>query len=116
MMTFGARLRELRKRKGINQRDLADLVGVDFTYLSKLENERLPAPSAPVIAALAEALDTDADELAVLAGRIPADLVEVLRQNPGAIKMFRSLAGDIRTPEDWQRHLGSARHVPDEER
>lgn len=108
MVTFGVRLRELRTRKGLNQRDLAELVGVDFTYLSKLENERLPAPSATVIAALATALDTDADELAVLAGKIPADLVEVLRQNPGAIKMFRSLAGDIRSPEDWERHLRAA--------
>lgn len=114
-MTFGARLRELRKGKGISQRDLADSVGVDFTYLSKLENERLPAPSATVIAALAEALDADADELAVLAGKIPADLVDVLRQNPGAIKMFRSLAGDIRTPEDWQRQLRTGRPAPADE-
>lgn len=109
MLTFGARLRELRKAKGISQRDLAERVGVDFTYLSKLENERLPAPSAEVIAALAGALDTDADDLAVLAGKIPADLVDVLRQNPAAIKMFRSLAGDIRTPDDWQRQLRAER-------
>jgi len=108
VLTFGARLLELRKAKGISQRDLAERVGVDFTYLSKMENERLPAPSAEVIAALAAALDADADDLAVLAGKIPADLVDVLRQNPAAIKMFRSLAGDIRTPDDWHRHLGTA--------
>lgn len=103
--TFGRRLRELRRAKDLSLRLLADLVGVDFTYLSKLENDRIPPPSAKTIAALAEHLDGDADELAVLAEKIPADLVDVFRSNPAAIKLFRSIAGDIKEPGDWQRAL-----------
>jgi len=37
-MKFGERLRELRKEQKISQRELATRVGVDFTYLSKIEN------------------------------------------------------------------------------
>jgi len=35
---FGQRLRELRREKRWTLRALADAVGVDFTYLSKIEN------------------------------------------------------------------------------
>lgn len=34
---FGERLRELRKARWLSLRDVAAFVGVDFTYLSKLE-------------------------------------------------------------------------------
>ena len=108
-LTFGQRLREIRRAKNISQRELADRVGVDFTYLSKIENDRMPAPSGKTIAALARELDVDPDELSVLAGKIPADLVDVLRQNTDAIKMFRSLAGDIKSKDDWRRLLQERR-------
>jgi len=39
MATFGQRLRDLRKGKGLSQRALGDMVGINFTYLSKIENE-----------------------------------------------------------------------------
>lgn len=112
--TFGQRFRQLRKAKGLSQRELADLVGVDFTYLSKIENDRIAPPSAKTIAALARVLDTDADELAVLAGKIPVDLVDVLRLNPGAIKHFRSLVGDIQSDTDWQRKFRGESTEPTE--
>ena len=34
---FGERLRELRKERGLTQRALAQTIGLDFTYLSKIE-------------------------------------------------------------------------------
>ena len=40
-MRFGERIRELRKAKNLSQRALSDLVGVSFTYISKVENEKL---------------------------------------------------------------------------
>jgi len=39
--TFGERLRELRRAKGLSQRALADLVKVNFTYLSRCETGTL---------------------------------------------------------------------------
>ncbi len=64
-MRFGERVRELRKAKGWSLRDLASKVKVGFTYLSRVENEKLEYgdyPSDPLICKLAKALDADADE------------------------------------------------------
>lgn len=68
-MKFGTRLRELRKGKNLGQRALAGLVGVSFTYVSKIENEHLDFgdyPSEELILKLAGALEADADELLIL--------------------------------------------------
>lgn len=105
MPSFGERLRELRRAKNITQRELASRIDVDYTYLSKIENDRMPAPSAKAIVALAHELDADADELSILAGKIPGDLVDMLTSDPGAVKMFRSLAGNPKLRQDWERIL-----------
>lgn len=71
---FGKRIRELRQAKNLGQRALAGMVGVSFTYLSRIENENLdfgPYPSEDLICRLAEALDADRDELLVLAKKVP---------------------------------------------
>jgi len=86
---FGARLRELRKQAGLSQRELADKVGINFTYLSKIESGVMPPPSQRVILRLAEVLSTDKDELMVLAGRIPADIAQLLK-NRRAWQLLRS--------------------------
>jgi len=44
--SFGQLLKHIRREKGVSQRDLADQVGVDFSYISKIENDRMPPPSA----------------------------------------------------------------------
>jgi HTH-type transcriptional regulator, competence development regulator len=71
---FGMRVRELRRAKNLGQRALAKMVGVSFTYLSRIENENLdfgPYPSEDLICRLADALDADQDELLVLAKKVP---------------------------------------------
>jgi transcriptional regulator with XRE-family HTH domain len=64
---FGARLRALRRSAGVAQRDLAQRVGVHFTYLSKIESGAMPPPASATIARLAAALGADADELCAVA-------------------------------------------------
>ncbi len=86
---FGAKLKELRIQAGLTQRELAEKVNVDFTYLSKIENGVLPPPSEKVVLQLAEALSTDKDELMTLAGKIPADIAEILK-NREALQLLRS--------------------------
>lgn len=76
---FGPRLRELRKQAGLSQRELAEKIGVSFTYLSKIESGVMPPPSEKVLGKLAEALNIDEDELLTLAGKIPADILQILR-------------------------------------
>ncbi|MCP2163999.1 helix-turn-helix domain-containing protein [Goodfellowiella coeruleoviolacea] len=58
---FGARLRAIRQRRGLTQRQLA-CPGISTSYVSRLESgNRVPSPS--VVAQLAEALGVTAAEL-----------------------------------------------------
>ena len=76
---FGAGLRDRREQAGLSQRELADKVKVNHTYISKIENRVLPPPSEKVILRLAEVLNADKDELMILAGKIPSDIAEMLK-------------------------------------
>ena len=113
--TFGHRIRGRRLDLGFTQREVAERVakrlkdnnrrGFDVTYLSKIENGRLPPPSAPAILALAEELADDADELLALAGKAPADVGEALQRSRGARTFFRSATDMSLSEEDWKRLL-----------
>ncbi len=81
--TFGRLIRQARKDKAYSQRELAAMLSVDFTYLSKLENDRADyAPKEDVIRALARNLDINEEELIFLAGRLPQQYEALLKQNP----------------------------------
>jgi len=86
---FGARLRQLRIQAGMTQRELADRVNIDFSYLSKIESGAVPPPSQKVISQLAEALNVDKDELIISAGKVPSDIVQIL-QNRETLQRLRS--------------------------
>jgi transcriptional regulator with XRE-family HTH domain len=93
-MTFGERLRELRKAKNLSQRALAEKVDINFTYLSKVESEKLDFaqyPSEELIRKLAKALDADVDELLLLAKKIPPDIRERVIERPDAFRKIASL-------------------------
>jgi transcriptional regulator with XRE-family HTH domain len=111
-MTFGQRLRELRKAKNLTQRELADKVAArlrkegrsfDFTYLSKIENDKTPPPSVALITELAEVLEADANELITLAGKAPPNLGKTLKESESARTFFRSAFDADLTEEDWKK-------------
>ena len=79
--SFGQVIKDARKNKGLSQRKLASLMGIDLTYLSKLENNRADyPPKEGLISLLAKNLDLNEEELIFLAGRIPQRYEEVLKQ------------------------------------
>jgi HTH-type transcriptional regulator, competence development regulator len=91
-MTFGQTIRELRKKQDLTQRELASKVGINFTYLSKIENDKLQEiqfPSEETIVGLAKALDADVDELLLLAQKVPDSIKERIIQRPD---VFRKIA------------------------
>lgn len=110
-MELPERLRTLRLEARLSQRDLAERINVDFTYLSKIENGRVEPPSESVLKNLARELagelkmnETElSDELITLARKIPSDLAETLLRNPGAVQFLRSLGEDVKSAEEWQR-------------
>jgi transcriptional regulator with XRE-family HTH domain len=120
--SFGQTIRDLRKamKPPLTQRELAERVatrlhedgrGFDFTYLSKIENDRLPPPSAAAIIALAEELDADQDELLALAGKAPADLGKTMKKSEGARTFFRSAVNENLSEDEWNRLLESLKRL-----
>ena len=101
---FGARLRDLRRRKGLTLRSLAEAAGVDFTYLSKIETGR-PGyfPGAGTIRELAEALDVDAIELLKLADKLPPELHSIA--GSAKARRFFQRAQEVASPKDWDALL-----------
>ena len=102
--SFGERLRELRLERCINQRDLAARVGIDFTYLSKIENNRMAPPATKTILKIARALDVHSDELLLLADKVPGDIQPVITRSPGLPAFLRSIS-DL--SEDELRELST---------
>lgn len=79
---FGNLIRQARKEQKYSQRELAKLLKIDFTYLSKLENNRADyAPKEDVIRGLAKHLKLNEEELIFLAGRIPQQEEDLLKQH-----------------------------------
>jgi len=94
MMTFGDRIRELRRRKDLTLRSLATKVRVDFTYISKIENGKLDFgdyPSEGLIRRLAKALDADLDELLLLAEIVPDRIRKRVLARPDAFLKLAEL-------------------------
>jgi transcriptional regulator with XRE-family HTH domain len=78
--TFGKLIRQARREQEYSQRELAKLVGVNFTYLSKLENDHADyPPSKEVIRSLALHLNLQESELIRLAGRINPEDTEIFQ-------------------------------------
>lgn len=93
-MTFGERIRQLRKERKLTQQELADKVGINFTYLSKIENDKLESaefPSEETIKKLAKALSANADELLLMAKKVPDSIKKRVIQRPDAFRKFASL-------------------------
>jgi transcriptional regulator with XRE-family HTH domain len=112
-MKFGQRLRALRKERGLSQRALAKKLGVNFTYLSKIENERLDfgeVPSEDLICRIAAALEVDGDELLILAKKIPEQIRQRVFERP---EVFRALARcDDKTLDKVLAQISPASSVP----
>jgi PAS domain S-box-containing protein len=109
-MTFGQRIRELRRTKGLTQRDLAKKAGISYAYVSKLETGTMSPPRHRVIQTLARILgatDRETDELFGLAGKIPQELLG--KVDAETIKTLRSLGN---APEAGRRISARSRKRP----
>jgi transcriptional regulator with XRE-family HTH domain len=98
MNVFGTYIRELREQRrqadpGFSVRQLAGRIGVEPSYLSKVERGETPPPSEAKIRALAAELGEDADVLLAMAGKVSDDLLEVIRQRP---QLFASLLRELK--------------------
>ena len=101
---FGEKLRELRLEKGMTLRTLAEAAGVDFTYLSKIENDRLEySPGVETIRDLARALEVDPMGFLQLANKLPPELVKLVGNDKA--RRFFQRAQEVASPKDWDALL-----------
>lgn len=92
---FSDRLRQLRKAHNFSQRDLGRHLGVDHTYISKLENGANDYPPKEyLLEQMANLFGVDAEELTFAAGRIPDRYSGLLSEL--AVKYGRSLPVALR--------------------
>jgi HTH-type transcriptional regulator, competence development regulator len=102
MMTLGQRIKELRRQRRLTQRQLAEKVGVDYTYLSKIENDRLEhTPSIKTLQDLARALEVDELELMELADKVPP-MLQAIARDKNALRFFRRATQTIHSSEGWR--------------
>lgn len=100
--TFGQSLKEIRRAKGISQRELAKKVGVDFSYISKIENDRLAPPAADTIVKICKALAISPDDLLAVTGKMPTPVKEMLSTSPAALEFMREAQTMKLSDEEWQ--------------
>lgn len=98
MSEFGSYIRERRegRRSGdprFSVRQVASRIGVEPSYLSKVERGAEAAPSEATIRRLAAELDEDPDVLLALGGKVSAELQQIIRRRPELFaQLIRELA------------------------
>jgi transcriptional regulator with XRE-family HTH domain len=102
IMRFGKILRQLRLETGLGIKSLAPELHVNYTYLSKLENETI-TPSEELVDRVAEYFGFDRDSLLLSAGKVPEDILQILRDHPDdAIAFLRKQFGEKDGKSEFQ--------------
>jgi transcriptional regulator with XRE-family HTH domain len=101
-MSFGEFIRQIREAKraadpGFSVRRVAASIGVEPSYLSKIERGEQPPPSEETIVALARELDEDSDVLLALAGKVSKELQAIIRKRP---QLFAQLIRQLKNMPD----------------
>lgn len=97
-MGFGELLKRLRTQWNLSQRALADLVGIDFTYISKIENEALDPPSEETLIKMADVFKVDRYDFILSAGKMPTDFEVAIRSNKEIVKALKEAVKDYPKP------------------
>jgi len=97
MKIFGDHIRHAREAlregdKSFSLRQVANRIGIEPAYLSKIERNVFPPPSEEVILKLAEMLGQDGDILLAMAGKLSSDLQQIIMLRPTLFaEMIREL-------------------------
>ena len=99
MTTFGCFVRERRESLRENDpkfsiRRVAQRIGIQPSYLSRVERDEVAPPSEKTTVKLAEELKVDTDVLLSLARKVSSDLQELIWQRPELLaELLRELEG-----------------------
>ncbi len=101
-MTFGDYIRAQREAlkaddRRFSVRQVAQRIGVEPAYLSKIERNEVAPPSEAKVRALAGELGEDPDVLLAMAGKVSSDLLEIIRKRP---QLFADLIRQLKSMPD----------------
>lgn len=102
MTTLGSMIRERREElrredSSFSLRQVAERIGIEPSYLSKVERDIGSPPSEETLVRLAGELDLDADVLLAMAGKVSSDLQEAIRKRP---RLFAELIRELKDQPD----------------
>ena len=85
--SFGSFVKDLRHNKGLSIKNLGSKLDINYSYISKIENDHC-IPSEDFIKRISEIFNYDKEELMLRAGKIPEDIIGILKNNPKAAADF----------------------------
>jgi transcriptional regulator with XRE-family HTH domain len=110
---FGEFVRRQRVAKEIGLREMAKMIGVSPTYLSKVERDEFPPPAEDKVRAIAKIIDCDADDLLARAGRVSTDITDIIKRHPVELAaLLRTTKG--LSADDIARLVRQAQKAKDE--
>jgi transcriptional regulator with XRE-family HTH domain len=80
--SFGALVRREREAKKIGLREMAKMIEVSPTYLSKVERDEFSPPAEDKVKAIAKIIERDADDLLARAGKVSSDITDIIKLHP----------------------------------
>jgi transcriptional regulator with XRE-family HTH domain len=109
---FGEFVRREREAKEIGLREMAKMIGVSPTYLSKVERDEFAPPAEDKVKAIARVIGCDVDELLARAGRVASDLSEIIKRRPVELAALLRTTKGLNT-EDIARLARNAQKAKD---
>ena len=99
---FGNYIRNQREKLRVDDssfslRQVANRIGVEPSFLSKVERGDQPPPSEEKIKSLAIELNENPDVLLAMAGKVSSDLQEVIKKRP---ELFSQLIRELKDMPD----------------
>lgn len=99
---LGEMVRRLRKERGLTQAELGEAVGVDESYVSKIEKRRLNyVPSEVTLRLFAKALGVNPLELLTVAEKMPHELRHIV-ESSSAHEFFDLVRDRQLGNDDWE--------------
>jgi transcriptional regulator with XRE-family HTH domain len=93
---------EERIEKGFSVRKFAELVGINPTYLSQVEQGNVGPPTVERVIRMAKLLGVNSDEWIVLARRLPEDLPAIIQKHPTKMPCLLRDASGVTIEQQWK--------------
>ena len=109
---FGEFVRREREAREIGLREMAKMIGVSPTYLSKVERDEFSPPAEDKVRARAKIIECNVDDLLARAGRVSTDISDIIKRHPVELAALLRTANGLKA-EDIARLARQAQEAKD---